>query len=224
MNMSVKEVFDLRKQGRIEEAYEAIRPMYAQHKGRYTTLCMFWTAADVFKLRLEQGRTDEAETIYRALLRLLPHVEEITKELENGTVGLVQRPVAQQGHGPVPTVTDVDDSKLPWEKDPQPTSSAAAFMQYAHRRLSQMTESQQSSEEEKPLNSSDSLDSCSVELTTPQQAVLDAIRANQGARIPVLSETTGIPAKSLERHIAALTAIHLIEHRGSKKTGGYYTL
>lgn len=51
--MTVKEVFDLRKQGRIEEAYEAIRPMYAAHKGRYTTLCMFWTAADVFKLRLE---------------------------------------------------------------------------------------------------------------------------------------------------------------------------
>lgn len=53
--MTVKEVFELRKQGRIEEAYDAIRPMYAAHKGRYTTLCMFWTAADVFKLRLEQG-------------------------------------------------------------------------------------------------------------------------------------------------------------------------
>ena len=52
--MTVKEVFDLRKQGRIEEAYDTIRPMYAAHKGRYTTLCMFWTAADVFKLRLEQ--------------------------------------------------------------------------------------------------------------------------------------------------------------------------
>ena len=43
--ISVKDIFDMRKQGRIEEAYDAIRPMYAQHKGRYTTLCMFWTAA-----------------------------------------------------------------------------------------------------------------------------------------------------------------------------------
>lgn len=39
--MTVKEIFELRKQGRIEEAYEAIRPMYAAHRGRYTTLCMF---------------------------------------------------------------------------------------------------------------------------------------------------------------------------------------
>jgi hypothetical protein len=38
--MTVKEVFDLRKQGRIEEAYEAIRPMYAVHQeGRGTGTC-----------------------------------------------------------------------------------------------------------------------------------------------------------------------------------------
>ena len=43
--MTVKEVFDLRKQGKIEEAYEAIRPMFAVHQGKYTTLCMFWTAS-----------------------------------------------------------------------------------------------------------------------------------------------------------------------------------
>ena len=36
--MTVKEVFELRKQGKIEEAYDAIRPMYAVHKGKYTTL------------------------------------------------------------------------------------------------------------------------------------------------------------------------------------------
>ena len=212
----------MRKQGRIEEAYDAIRPMYAQHKGRYTTLCMFWTAADVFKLRLEQGRTDEAEKIYRALLRLLPRVEEITNELGDGT-----------GAPTAPTATD--DSKLPWEQDPQPTSSAAAFMQYAQRRLSQLAESQQSSPDANPQNSTDSSDSFlrdapddlqsgAWSLSQPQQAVLDAIRANPGARIPSLSEATGISAKTLERHIAALTAIHLIEHRGSKKTGGYYTL
>ena len=56
--MKVKEIFDLWKQGRIEEAYEAIRPMYAAHKGRYTTLCMFWTASDVLKLRLEHGHIE----------------------------------------------------------------------------------------------------------------------------------------------------------------------
>ena len=54
--MEVKEIFDLRKQGKFEEAYEAIRPIYASHKGKYTTLCMFWTATDIFKLRLDQKR------------------------------------------------------------------------------------------------------------------------------------------------------------------------
>ena len=74
--MTVKEVFDLRKQGKIEEAYEAIRPMYAVHQGKYTTLCMFWTAHDILKLRLQAKRLDEAEKIFKALLRILPNIED----------------------------------------------------------------------------------------------------------------------------------------------------
>lgn len=72
--MTVKEIFDLRKQGRIEEAYDAIRPMYAAHKGKYTTLCMFWTARDIFNLRIRQGRFEEAENIFKALQRVLPNI------------------------------------------------------------------------------------------------------------------------------------------------------
>lgn len=74
--MTVKEVFDLRKQGRIEEAYEAIRPMYAVHQGKYTTLCMFWTASDILKKRIKEQRLDEAEKIFKALLRVLPNIED----------------------------------------------------------------------------------------------------------------------------------------------------
>lgn len=74
--MTVKEVFDLRKQGRIEEAYEAIRPMYAVHQGKYTTLCMFWTASDILKKRILEQRLDEAEKIFKALLRVLPNIED----------------------------------------------------------------------------------------------------------------------------------------------------
>lgn len=40
MELKVKDIFALRKQGKIEEAYEAIRPIYKEHKGRFTTLCM----------------------------------------------------------------------------------------------------------------------------------------------------------------------------------------
>lgn len=230
-DMTVKDIFDLRKQGKIEEAYDAIRPMYAQHKGRYTTLCMFWTAADVFKLRLEQGRTDEAEKIYRALLRLQPRVEDITKELDSNNAS---------SSSSTPPAPDDDDSKLPWEKAPQPTSSAAAFMDYAHRRLLQRQS------DAAPQNSCNPCNSCSKEETTYDsvsalsalsarddgqsgvlssgpQAVLDCIKAHEGIKVPGISDLTNIPSKSIERHVKELISRHLIEHRGSKKTGGYYT-
>ena len=74
--MTVKEVFELRKQGKIEEAYEAIRPMYAVHQGKYTTLCMFWTASDILKKRIKEKRFDEAEKIFKALLRVLPNIDD----------------------------------------------------------------------------------------------------------------------------------------------------
>ncbi len=74
--MTVKEVFDLRKEGKIEEAYAAIRPMYAVHKGKYTTLCMFWTGNDILKKRIQEGRIKEAEKIFEALLRILPNIDD----------------------------------------------------------------------------------------------------------------------------------------------------
>ena len=72
--MTVKEVFQLRKQGRIEEAYNAIRPIYAVDKGPYTSLAMFWTATDILKKRLKEGKTEEATKILIALERMLPQV------------------------------------------------------------------------------------------------------------------------------------------------------
>lgn len=74
--MEVKEIFELRKQGYIEEAYEAIRPIYAVHKGKYTTLCMFWTANDILKKRLTEQRWEEAVKIFRALLRVAPNIDD----------------------------------------------------------------------------------------------------------------------------------------------------
>jgi len=74
--MTVKDIFELRKQGKAEEAYAAIRPMYAVHHGHYTTICMFWCASDVLKIRLEQQRADEALKIFRALMKLYPTMED----------------------------------------------------------------------------------------------------------------------------------------------------
>ena len=392
--MTVKEIFELRKQGRIEEAYEAIRPMYAAHRGRYTTLCMFWTAADVFKLRLDQGRTDEAEKILEALKRILPNVEAVNKELDT-------QAAAKATSTPAAT-----SDKLPWEHDKpqQEGSSASAFIASATRRLAKIKKTsivtnkssinekltsnsrQLTSKEEaspsgnicdnrdiceteikvlsdanqsnpsNPCSTADSSDSCSPipineqltansrqlmlkekapkgnnlrdsqdfvsaseqatnnnseefaaygtclskqineELTAnsrqlmlkekapkgnnlrdsqdfvsaseqatkeslqgkedktinsqllhdypghltvsledgiirpipginaPQRIVLACITAHPGYSVPQISASTGIPAKSIERHVAALIDKNLIEHRGSKKTGGYHAL
>ena len=135
--MNVKEVFDLRKQGRIEEAYETIRPMYAAHRGRYTTLCMFWTAADVFKLRLEQGKVEEATKILEALQHMLPRVKAINKELDS------------EFAAKAPSVTE---PKLPWEHNDknQPANSAAAFLASATHRLAKVTQKSQKTQKEMP--------------------------------------------------------------------------
>lgn len=74
--MTVKEIFSLRKQGHIEEAYEAIRPMYRVHPGHYTTICMYHCARDIFNLRLRQGRTEEARKIFLALQKLVPFLSD----------------------------------------------------------------------------------------------------------------------------------------------------
>ena len=133
--MTVRDIFELRKQGKIEEAYDAIRPMYAAHKGRYTSLCMFWTAADIFKKRLREGRTDEAAKIYEALKRVLPYIKDSDKQPE----------ITSDFH-------DDGTPKLGIDKEPsRTTDSAAAFMQTAARRLTQARQLEQlaSSEKEK---------------------------------------------------------------------------
>lgn len=72
--MTVKEVFILRKQGQIEEAYDSIRPLYAVDKGPYTSLAMFWTATDILKKRVYEGKTEEARKILIALERMISQV------------------------------------------------------------------------------------------------------------------------------------------------------
>lgn len=72
--MTIHDVFELRRQGRIEEAYESIRQLYAREKGPNTSLAMFWTAVDILRKRVGESRTGEAQKILLALKRLLPHV------------------------------------------------------------------------------------------------------------------------------------------------------
>lgn len=74
--MEVRDIFKLRSQGKTEEAYAAICPLYAVHKGPHTTICMFWVGMDMMRLRYRQRRLVEAYKIFQALLRLYPTMED----------------------------------------------------------------------------------------------------------------------------------------------------
>ena len=99
--MTVKEIFELRKEGRVEEAYNAILPMYKVHHGKYTSLAMFWCAVDMMNLLLGKAvdQSEEslsalaqAEKIYKSLQRLAQKIYDesgaCTKVVENLGVAL----------------------------------------------------------------------------------------------------------------------------------------
>ena len=58
--MTAKEIFELRKNKRVHEAYEAARQLYASDKSPYASSAMFWTAVDKPKQWLVEGNNDEA--------------------------------------------------------------------------------------------------------------------------------------------------------------------
>ena len=74
--MTVNDVYGLRNQGRVEEAYQLAREIYASDKSPYTSVAMFWAAADMLKKCVSECRTNEAMRIYMALERLLKGVKD----------------------------------------------------------------------------------------------------------------------------------------------------
>ena len=95
--MTVKEIFELRKEGKVEEAYQAILPMYRVHHGKYTSLAMFWCAVDMMNLLLgkavdatEESLTAlrEAEKIYLSLQRLAPKIYDESGACQQTVVNL----------------------------------------------------------------------------------------------------------------------------------------
>ncbi len=72
--MTVNDIYELRRQGRTEEAYDAARRLYAGDKSPRASAAMFWTAVDVLKARVGESSLDEAHMILSALERMLPGV------------------------------------------------------------------------------------------------------------------------------------------------------
>ena len=190
--MTVKEIFALRKQGKIEEAYVAIRARYATYRGKYTTLCMFWTAADVFKLRLEQKRYCEATKIFQALRRVLPNIDD-----KDGRVAGFMHFAGSQLSATVPAGSPAGppaSSVLSDSVASSVLSDSPGLAPAGSPSASVLSDS---------VASSVLSDSVAEGLNPGQQSVLDCIKAHEGINVPRISEATNIPSKSIERHISA---------------------
>lgn len=73
---TIQDIFEMRKNGQFEQAYENILPLYREHHGHYTTLCMFWTATDVMRIRMDNGKCAEAEQLFAAIRQLYPNLQD----------------------------------------------------------------------------------------------------------------------------------------------------
>lgn len=69
--INAKDIFQLRKSGRLEDAYEAARKLYAVDKGHDASMAMFWTAVDMIRKKVNEEQIHEAEKIYYAAERLV---------------------------------------------------------------------------------------------------------------------------------------------------------
>nr|MBP7471862.1 acetyltransferase [Prevotella sp.] len=74
--MEVRDIFALRKEGRTEEAYNAIIPMYKVHQGHFTTLAMFWVGSDMLSLILSKGMINDAMKIFHSLCNVYQHIDD----------------------------------------------------------------------------------------------------------------------------------------------------
>ena len=62
------------------------------------------------------------------------------------------------------------------------------------------------------------------ELNEKQKNVLSIINKNPGIQLMIIAEKTGVSIFTLNKYVKIFIDNQLIEHRGSKKTGGYYTI
>lgn len=76
MNCTIQDIFELRKAGKFEEAFTNCLPMYREHHGHYTTLCMFWTSIDMIRVYEERGDRYKAENLLKGCYRLYSYLQD----------------------------------------------------------------------------------------------------------------------------------------------------
>lgn len=103
MGMTIHDVISMRSQGRLEEAYEVVRTIYANNKSAETSSVMFWTAVDILKKRIIEGRHEEARKILLALERMHESVPGDVAEVRNALASC-RWMVSQKRHQSQPLV------------------------------------------------------------------------------------------------------------------------
>lgn len=76
MKTTIQDIFEMRKAGQIEDAFKACLPMYREHHGHYTTLCMFWTSIDMVRVYEERGAYYKAENLLKGCYRLYSYLQD----------------------------------------------------------------------------------------------------------------------------------------------------
>lgn len=77
---TIYEIFELRKEGYLKEAYFAAKQMYSEHAGHYTTLCMFWTAVDYANELANNGNTVRARVVLNDAIAVYPKIQDVNRE------------------------------------------------------------------------------------------------------------------------------------------------
>ena len=68
----------------------------------------------------------------------------------------------------------------------------------------------------------DKVDDKNSELTKTSQLIFKIIAKNEGCKIDFIIKKTNFSTSYVKKIVSALVKAQKIEHRGSKKTGGYY--
>lgn len=74
--MEVRDIFAMRKDGKVEEAYKAIREIYATHHGPHTNLCMFWCCSDMLKLYVKEKNAKAARRMLGQMVKIYPTIDD----------------------------------------------------------------------------------------------------------------------------------------------------
>ena len=75
-HVTIYEIFEMRKQGRLADAFYSVLPLYGKYGGHYTTLCYFWTSLDYARQLARSGNKIAAAYI-------IQHAESVIDKLQD---------------------------------------------------------------------------------------------------------------------------------------------